>query len=263
MEGGRAGAKRMQYFGGKKAIVDYLLEVMVRARGDRPWVEPFVGSGGVIERVRGGVRIGGDANPYIIALLRAVRDGWDPPGYVSRGDYERAKGDYGAFEPELVGYIGVGVTRAGKWFGTYDGDVRAKASQKPDRSSRALIASRPLFQGVRFYYCDYRDLKIPRGSLIYCDPPYAGTGGEVDGYITWPDSGEFWEWCFERSNEGHLVFVSEYSAPAGVPCIFEIPVKSGAAHKDGKLLPRTERLYCLDPRVRPAGIPRQLEISWE
>lgn len=246
----------MQYFGGKQAIAKHILPIMLKARGNRPWVEPFVGSAGVIEKVRGGIRIGGDANPYVIALLKAVRDGWDPPEYVSKEQYELVKANKDAFSPEYVAYIGIGLSYAGKWFDGYDGEDREHHHHYHDHSKRALIASRPLLQKIDFYHADYRDLEIPRSSLIYCDPPYANTCG----YPYKLDHGDFWEWCFEKATEGHLVFVSEYSAPDGVSCVLEIRLNISVGVKDGKSLPRIERLYCLDPTVKPRRIPKQLSL---
>lgn len=77
-----------------------------------------------------------------------------------------------------------------------------------------LIISTPIqnnaFKDRNFFplRLDYRDLKIPENSVIYCDPPYS----ETEGYRGTGkfNTEEFWEWCRNQKNP---VFVSEYSAP--------------------------------------------------
>lgn len=53
---------------------------------------------------------------------------------------------------------------------------------------------------------DYRDISIPDGATVYCDPPYKGTIG----YDTDFDHEEFYEWL--RSVD-FPVYVSEYAMP--------------------------------------------------
>lgn len=58
---------------------------------------------------------------------------------------------------------------------------------------------------------DYRVFAIPQGAVVYCDPPYKGTGE----YNCRKDSvkfnhDEFWSWVREQDE---LVIVSEYNAP--------------------------------------------------
>ena len=61
---------------------------------------------------------------------------------------------------------------------------------------------------------------MPDNSLIYCDPPYqteATKGKYKDSF----DHEKFWQWCRLMSMQGHILFVSEYSAPADFDCIWE------------------------------------------
>jgi site-specific DNA-adenine methylase len=53
---------------------------------------------------------------------------------------------------------------------------------------------------------DYREVEIPKDSVVYCDPPYSGT----QNYGKRFDHDAFWEWC--RSME-YPVYVSEMAAP--------------------------------------------------
>ena len=53
---------------------------------------------------------------------------------------------------------------------------------------------------------DYRDIKIPKGSLIYCDIPYLQTNcGKYQGF----NHEQFYEWARKQDN----IFISEYSMP--------------------------------------------------
>lgn len=53
---------------------------------------------------------------------------------------------------------------------------------------------------------DYRNYVYHDGDVVYCDPPYAGTGG----YGREFDNEAFWQWCRTRD---FPVYVSEYQAP--------------------------------------------------
>lgn len=80
---------------------------------------------------------------------------------------------------------------------------------------------------------------IPEGSLIYCDPPYAGTAGY---YIKF-NHDEFWGWCREKRKEGHTVFISEYDAPQDFICLTEIQHKTKL--NKNREVERVEKLYTL------------------
>lgn len=53
---------------------------------------------------------------------------------------------------------------------------------------------------------DYRNYVYNDGDMVYCDPPYSGTGG----YGREFDHDAFWQWCRTRD---FPVYVSEYRAP--------------------------------------------------
>lgn len=55
--------------------------------------------------------------------------------------------------------------------------------------------------------CDYREVEIPQGSVIYCDIPYRGM---VQYRHIIFDHEAFYDWC-EKQTE--LVVISEYSMP--------------------------------------------------
>lgn len=83
---------------------------------------------------------------------------------------------------------------------------------------------------------DYRSMDIPDGSVIYADPPYRNTNcGEYIGF----DFEAFDGWLADC---GHLVVVSEYTAPAGCVEVARIK-KQCSASANGKSQSATERLF--------------------
>jgi DNA adenine methylase len=61
---------------------------------------------------------------------------------------------------------------------------------------------------------------MPKGAVIYCDPPYANT--KQYGYANQEkmDYDHFWNWVRELSKDNY-VFVSEQSAPDDFEIIWE------------------------------------------
>lgn len=71
----------------------------------------------------------------------------------------------------------------------------------------AMLQQLQQLQQLEISNLDYRDVEIVPNSVIYCDPPYAGTAKYKEGDF---DHVAFWQWCREQRNP---VFVSEYKAP--------------------------------------------------
>ena len=68
---------------------------------------------------------------------------------------------------------------------------------------------------------DYRDVRIPDGSVVYCDPPYASTTGYGQRF----DHAGFYQWCRAMGKRFPL-FVSEYWMPSDFRCVAEFEVKA-------------------------------------
>ena len=66
---------------------------------------------------------------------------------------------------------------------------------------------------------DYRDVYIPDGAVVYCDPPYANTGGYGSSF----DHQAFYAWC-RAVGKNHPLFVSEYWMPSDFRCVAEYEV---------------------------------------
>lgn len=59
---------------------------------------------------------------------------------------------------------------------------------------------------ITSYNKDYKDLEIPQGALIYCDPPYDNSAENYGGFNT----EEFLDWCVEKSKT-NPIYISEYN----------------------------------------------------
>ena len=90
---------------------------------------------------------------------------------------------------------------------------------------------------------NYWELEIPPNSVIYCDPPYEGTTKYVgrNGF----NHTLFWDWCRDKSKQGHNVYISEYNAPKDFVCVWEMETKSqlSANGSTGGNKISTERLF--------------------
>lgn len=70
---------------------------------------------------------------------------------------------------------------------------------------------------VEFAKMDYTDYEFREGDVVYCDPPYRGTGNYRHTKEKF-DHDQFWNWVRTRD---YPVYVSEYSAPNDFVSIFE------------------------------------------
>lgn len=68
---------------------------------------------------------------------------------------------------------------------------------------------------------DYRDVYIPDSAVVYCDPPYASTGGYGRGF----DHRAFYAWC-RAVGKRHPLFVSEYWMPSDFKAVAEFEVSA-------------------------------------
>jgi len=203
----------VQYMGSKNRIAKHILPIMLAERSpDQLWVEPFVGGANIIDKVDG-KRIGNDIHKHLIALHKALQNGWIPPTEVNKEMYYAVKNNQEDYSDELIGFIGFLCSFGGKWWNGYA--ANNSGVNYADRGSRMLVKQAKNFEGIEFLFGSYLDMKIPANSIIYCDPPYEGTTAYKDtvNYV------EFWQWCRDKTNEGHKVFVSEYNAPGDFECV--------------------------------------------
>lgn len=228
----------MQYLGGKSRIAKEIVEVMSAEREEgMTWVEPFMGSGKVISLVNG-QRIGADVNHEMIALFKAIRGGWHPPTDVSKEFYYEVKNNQDKYSDHLKAFISIGCSFGAKRWGGFARNNRG--FNFAQSCYNELIKLKPLIQNIGIHSCDYKDLAIPKRSLIYCDPPYRNTTG----YGFEFNHDEFDDWCRDRVKEGHYVFVSEYNMPEGFELAWSKEVNIFLSNKSNNIK-NTEKLFRL------------------
>lgn len=218
----------MKYMGSKSKHAKDLLPIILSNRQPgQYYVEPFVGGANMIDKVTG-PRIGSDINEYLIATYTAITNGWTPPQDIDEALYKDIQKNKAKYPKELVGYTGFQLSYAGKWFGGYRRDKIGKRNYSQEAYDN-MMKQIPLIKDVKFYNKSFRELEIPKNSLVYCDPPYANTTSYKDAF----DHKDFWAWCDELIEQGHQVFVSEYNAPEGWKCVYEKKVTSSLTKETG------------------------------
>ena len=230
----------MNYMGSKSKLAKYILPTILKKRKEgQCYVEPFVGGANMIDKVEGH-RIGADIHGPLIEFHKAMQTDWEPPKTLTKEQYYAVKASQETSNPALVAFVGFVCSFGSKWWGGF-------AHNKVGRDYchegyKNVTKQAPKLRGVEFYHCNYYELDIPANSIIYCDPPYAGTTGYRNKF----DSERFYQWCRDMSGKGHQVFISEYSAPADFECIQQIQTHStmNKNAKDKKL----EKLFVYNPR---------------
>lgn len=261
----------MQYLGGKGRIAKYIEEVInalsrreksdcagncgnyLHPAGGGTFVSLFCGSCAVEAKVRGFDRmILNDKHKYLIALLRAVQRGYNPPSVVTEAEYTAVKANKDA-DPALTGFVGFGCSFGGKFFGGYARN--ASGTNYAAQSKRSLLEDMAALKNAEFLCGDYRAVTIPPHSVIYADPPYQGTAGYTTGKF---DTATFWAYMRNLAKSGHTVLISELNAPLDFITVWERPfLRSIDCNKSNKLTV-TEKLFTYkDTRL---NIPRQVSI---
>ncbi len=249
----------MQYLGGKARGGREIGAYLSLVAAGKPYVEPFCGALNVTAHVHGASsRLAADMCLPLIVLYESVAAGWTPKLPVTEEDYRQVKERMSPTDP-MTAFVGFGCSFGGKWFGGY-------ARGDGGKDGYAIMAWRSLSRKMRgcrrvdFRHADYRELMIPEGAVVYCDPPYAGTTGYA-GIPDW-DAAEFWVWATELS-EWCTVLVSEYTAPEAWEAVWEWQgLKAMNAESVAERAARpTEKVYRLRSAPRTAtrvGPPRRV-----
>lgn len=194
------------------------------------WVEPFVGGGNMIESVPG-LRIGSDSNRWCIEGLISVRDHVHE---LPKNNLEFTEDDYAKLRSsdnyKHKGFAGFSYSYGAVWLSSYRRDSEGKRDYV-NESFKAALKQSPKLQDVTLLNTDYKNLNIPKNSLIYCDPPYRNTASYKN--IEPFNYEYFYNWCRDRAKEGHIVFVSEYWMPDDFECIWFKEINSSLTKNTG------------------------------
>lgn len=230
--------------GSKARVVKELMPIILKDRQPHQWfVDMFCGGGSMAQNAGGNV-IANDKNKYLVAVFQGLQEGREGMRHIPREMYNRAREEFKAgineeFDDFDLGWIGLLASFRGKFYGGYSGhnvveskDYITKAIENVDRQA-------PYIQDIHFMSNSYEDYVFTEPCIIYCDPPYIGTTGYRVALDF--DHEHFWQWCRERTMEGHQVFISEYEAPADFACIWEKQIANTLA--TGSASVATEKLF--------------------
>lgn len=234
----------MQYLGSKRRIAKFIGRILgAEYRPGQSYVEPFVGGANMIETIDWAERrIASDIDPELLAMYRAGQTNWSPPTVVTEAEYSDMRSS-GAGAPHLRGFVSIGCSFGSRKWGGY---ARNSAGRNYAAvAARGFLRDAPKLAGVMFVDGGYEHMHIPAASLIYCDPPYADTTRYAAGNF---DHGAFWQWCRDRTTDGHTVFVSEYTAPYDFGCVWEKEHSGNIAAYTARGAKRSvEKLFKYDP----------------
>ncbi|WP_305781470.1 DNA adenine methylase [Nocardia nova] len=234
----------MRYLGGKHRQSKDIERVILEYKGSRSrYVEPFIGGGSVLSRVAPHFRtvVAADASESLVALWREVTiNGWIPPEIISKEEWRSQKAS--TENTAMKAWAGYAASYNGKWFAGYG--PRASGRDYLAESARGLIRKAdPLrfHSGLSFIACDYSEHLIDANTVVYCDPPYAGT--EQYGATGEFDHTRFWSVMDEWVEKGALVLVHEYTAPDGWVSVLDTDRTETMHHGGPSSGVRKERLF--------------------
>ena len=94
---------------------------------------------------------GYDINRYLIALLSALANGWNPPEYVSKEQYAFVR-DNKEDNNILTGWCGINLSYCGTWFGSYAGKVQTKGGVVRDYQAEAIANVKKQADNLRCFF---------------------------------------------------------------------------------------------------------------
>lgn len=232
----------MRYMGSKARHAKHIIPFLIAGHDQsKPYIEPFVGGGNMIDKVPAQIRWGSDVAEYAVALLDALSKGWMPPRHVTATEYRQAKKAPNKYPPEYVGFVAHCCTYGGKLWGGYarNKSTEGEDSTIPLQQHNALLRQAKMIDGVMFSVGSYDSIEYPDGATVYMDPPYAATTG----YKVDFDHASFWDFCNKLAKRCR-VFVSEYAAPDNWVPIWERQTPSSLTKNTGAKK-ATEKLFVM------------------
>lgn len=203
---------------------------------ERVFVSLFCGSCAIESKVNADVKILNDKHPYLIAMWRALQDGWIPPEEISKEQYKYIK-EHKDEDMALSGFVGFGCSFGGKWFGGLAANKRGDNYCR--RANKSVLKDIGGLRNATFLCLDYKDVEIPQGAIVYADPPYDKTTGYSLGDF---DSNEFWSYV-RKLSETNIVLVSEEKAPDDFVSIWHKEQKRMIDNVNKNIFTRTENLF--------------------
>ena len=218
----------MVYMGSKANIADEIVSIIhsyAIANNIDNYIEPFVGGANIIDKVNIKNKYAYDKNRFLIALFKHLQNGGELPEDISRDQYNDCRAHYqiddGYYDDWYLAAVGFLAGYSGRF---YDGGYAKNSDERYYYLERRanLLEQLPSLMGVTFNVSDYKLLE-PKNSIVYCDPPYAGTKG----YYTVTkefNHKEFWK-TMRKWSTNNIVLISEERAPEDFDIIWEKDIK--------------------------------------
>ena len=246
----------MQYMGSKARFAKYIVPILQKCIDDNDiqmYIEPFVGGANIIDKIKCNERIGLDINPYLIKLLRYIRDNdlSDLPERILFEEYEQVRNSYrlntNEYPDWYKGFIGFCGSYGSRFFdGGYARNSKNDVTGERTKSAiKNLKEQSPNLKGIKFSCKNYSDINIDsvKNTVFYLDPPYKNSKKYEFNNI---DYDEFYIFCKNLKNNNNLVFISEYAMPKDFRVIWEketnATIDKNAKYRDIK---RIEKLFII------------------
>ena len=241
----------MKFVGSKQRLSKELVPIIqsvIDTTIPKSYVEPFVGGANIIDKIEYHSKYGYDINPYLIAMWKALQEGWKIPDRPTREEYWDVKENKDKFPPEWVAIVGFVSTYNAKWFDGYAKVTKTKTGKIRDyydEGKRNIERQVPDIKDVIFKHANFKNLHF-NNCVIYCDPPYITAKTRKDLYGEEFNHTVYYDWVREQSKD-NIILCSEYQMPEDFICIYE---KGLNLHFDNRQKDkRTERLFIHESRA--------------
>ena len=227
----------MKYMGSKNRIAKEILPIMLKERGQRTWVEPFVGGANMIQHIKHDRRFGSDISDSLIALLKYAQDLNNKlPDYITEDEYNKVKKNKKDYPLWYVGFCGYIAAYGPNYFRGYAKDLESRSFIKERIAN--LEYQRKFLTNISLKAVSYTSIRDLKNFVIYCDPPYKKT---TELYSVDKDfcHNNFWNWV-RNFSKNNVVLVSEYNAPDDFAILFEKDLVTSIGPRAAK---QPERLF--------------------
>lgn len=241
----------MKYIGSKNRLSKELAPIIQSyiTETTEGYLEPFVGGGNMIDKIKCKVKIGYDIHKQLIALLnQAKKDVSVFPETITEEEYNKVKNNREQYEDWYVGLVGFCASFGANYFDTYARAFKADKVTPRNMSNEAIrniIKQAPKLQDTIFDCKDFLDIDKNqfKNYVIYCDIPYRNTTKYKTKEFPYE---EFYQWCRDMSKD-NIVLISEYNMPEDFTCIWQKETIVNFASKRENLTrkdkQRIEKLY--------------------